>query len=135
MFQSTVSGSPSPSPRQNHSTNNHSTGNTHEFFAPVSVPIRTKDGYAYIAVGNDIQWERMLKINGFESLEKPEYARNEGRIKDVDNLNRVLESTTMKYSTNELISPLPMQPPHLESEHHSGGYRRPLCKRRDSVIN
>src|SRR5512143_1840720 len=31
-------------------------GNTHEFFAPVSV-YETKDGYAYIAVGNDKQWE------------------------------------------------------------------------------
>ena len=29
-------------------------GNTHEFFAPVSV-YETKDGYVYIAVGNDKQ--------------------------------------------------------------------------------
>jgi formyl-CoA transferase len=45
----------------------------------------------------------MIKISGFESLEKPEYARNEGRIKDVDNLNKAIETATMKYTTNELI--------------------------------
>jgi crotonobetainyl-CoA:carnitine CoA-transferase CaiB-like acyl-CoA transferase len=78
-------------------------GNTHEFFAPVSV-YGTKDGYVYVAVGNDIQWERMLKVAGFESLEKPQYARNEGRIGDVDNLNRAIEECTKKYTTGDLIA-------------------------------
>jgi crotonobetainyl-CoA:carnitine CoA-transferase CaiB-like acyl-CoA transferase len=78
-------------------------GNTHEFFAPVSV-YRTKDGYAYIAVGNDIQWERMLKIEGFQKLENPAYGRNEGRIADVENLNRVIEDCTKNFTTSELIA-------------------------------
>lgn len=77
-------------------------GNTHEFFAPVSV-YRTLDGYVYIAVGNDLQWERMLKIPGFEVLNEPQYARNEGRIRDVNNLNQKIERITEKYKTDELI--------------------------------
>ncbi|MCS7280855.1 MAG: CoA transferase [Desulfobacterota bacterium] len=77
-------------------------GNTHEFFAPVSV-YKTMDGYVYIAVGNDLQWERMLKIPGFEVLAKPEYERNEGRIKDVKNLNAKIEEITKTYTTEELI--------------------------------
>lgn len=77
-------------------------GNTHEFFAPVSV-YKTMDGYVYIAVGNDLQWERMLKIPGFEVLAKPEYERNEGRIKDVKNLNEKIEEITKTYRTDELI--------------------------------
>jgi formyl-CoA transferase len=77
-------------------------GNTHEFFAPVSV-YETKDGYAYIAVGNDKQWETMTKIPGFESLYKKEYERNAGRIADVDNLNRAIKAITKKFSTDELI--------------------------------
>jgi crotonobetainyl-CoA:carnitine CoA-transferase CaiB-like acyl-CoA transferase len=103
MFQSTVSWL-TVAITQTKSFNKTITrrGNTHEFFAPVSV-YRTKDGYAYIAVGNDIQWERMLKISGFESLGKPEYARNEGRIKDVDNLNKAIEAATAHYTTAELI--------------------------------
>ncbi len=76
-------------------------GNTHEFFAPVSV-YETKNGYAYIAVGNDRQWETMTKIPGFESLYKKEYERNAGRIADVDNLNQAINRITKKFTTEEL---------------------------------
>ncbi len=77
-------------------------GNTHEFFAPVNV-YETKDGFAYVAVGNDRQWETMTKIPGFESLQKKEYERNAGRIADADNLNRAINAVTKKFSTRELI--------------------------------
>jgi len=77
-------------------------GNTHEFFAPVSV-YETKDGYVYIAVGNDKQWETMTKIPGFESLYKKEYERNAGRIADVDNLNHAIKAIIRKFSTDALI--------------------------------
>jgi crotonobetainyl-CoA:carnitine CoA-transferase CaiB-like acyl-CoA transferase len=77
-------------------------GNTHEFFAPVSV-YETKDGYAYIAVGNDKQWETMTKIPGFESIYKKDYERNAGRIADVENLNRAINIITKKFTTRELI--------------------------------
>jgi formyl-CoA transferase len=78
-------------------------GNTHEFFAPVSV-YETKDGYAYVAVGNDKQWETMTKIPGFESLYKKEYERNAGRIADVENLNHAINAMTKKFVTQELIN-------------------------------
>jgi crotonobetainyl-CoA:carnitine CoA-transferase CaiB-like acyl-CoA transferase len=78
-------------------------GNTHEFFAPVSV-YETKDGYVYIALGNDRQWETMTKILGFESLYKKEYERNAGRIMDVDNLNRAINAITKKFTTEELVN-------------------------------
>jgi len=77
-------------------------GNTHEFFAPVSV-YETKDGYAYVALGNDKQWETMTKISGFESLSKKEYERNAGRIADVENLNRAINAITKRFTTKELI--------------------------------
>jgi formyl-CoA transferase len=77
-------------------------GNTHEFFAPVSV-YETKDGYAYVATGNDKQWETMTKIPGFESLSKKEYERNAGRIADVENLNKAINAITKKFATRELI--------------------------------
>jgi len=104
MFQSTISWMTVPI-TQTKSFNKTITrrGNTHEFFAPVSV-YGTKDGYVYIAVGNDIQWEKMLQIEGFSALAKPEYGRNEGRIKDVDNLNKAIEEATQKYTTDELIA-------------------------------
>lgn len=77
-------------------------GNTHEFFAPVSV-YETKDGYAYVALGNDKQWETLTKIPGFESLSKKEYERNAGRIADVENLNQAINTITKKIKTKELI--------------------------------
>jgi crotonobetainyl-CoA:carnitine CoA-transferase CaiB-like acyl-CoA transferase len=77
-------------------------GNTHEFFAPVSV-YETKNGYVYVALGNDRQWETMTKIPGFESLYKKEYERNAGRIADVENLNHAINAITRKITTEELI--------------------------------
>lgn len=77
-------------------------GNTHEFFAPVSV-YETKEGYVYVAMGNDKQWETLTKIPGFETLSKKEYERNAGRIADVENLNRMINGITKKFAAQELI--------------------------------
>lgn len=78
-------------------------GNTHEFFAPVSV-YQSRDSYVYIAVGNDRQWEAVTAIPAFKHLAKEEYKRNAGRIADVGNLNRAINEVTLKHSTEELIS-------------------------------
>jgi crotonobetainyl-CoA:carnitine CoA-transferase CaiB-like acyl-CoA transferase len=77
-------------------------GNTHEFFAPVSV-YETKDGYVYIAVGNDRQWASFAQLPGFEKLAKPEYEKNKGRIKDVKNLNLLINECSRTKTTDELI--------------------------------
>ncbi|MEW5920833.1 MAG: CoA transferase [Bacillota bacterium] len=78
-------------------------GNTHEFFAPVSV-YQTRDSFVYIAVGNDRQWESVTKLPAFQSLAREEYKANAGRIADVDNLNRAIEAITRQFSTDELIA-------------------------------
>ena len=78
-------------------------GNTHEFFCPVSV-YRTKDGFAYVAVGNDRQWKSMVGEDMFKPLDKPEYDKNAGRIKDVENLNKAINAITEKHTTDELIA-------------------------------
>ena len=77
-------------------------GNTHEFFAPVSV-YETNNGFVYIAIGNDRQWKSFTKLPGFESLDKPEYEKNAGRIADVKNLNKMINEFTKKKSTEEMI--------------------------------
>src|SRR5512135_3553640 len=78
-------------------------GNTHQFFAPVSV-YPTRDGYAYIAVGNDRKWAAWTKLAGFESLANAKYERNAGRIADVEVLNQRISECTRNFSTNELIA-------------------------------
>ncbi len=77
-------------------------GNTHEFFAPVSV-YQAKDGFVYLAVGNDRQWKSMVGLEAFKELDKPEYEKNAGRIKDVKNLNEAINNITKNYTTDELI--------------------------------
>ena len=77
-------------------------GNTHEFFAPVSV-YQTRNGFVYVALGNDRQWKTMVSQNIFKSLDKPEYEKNAGRIQDVENLNQAINAITKNHSSEELI--------------------------------
>lgn len=77
-------------------------GNTHEFFAPASV-YETKDGYVYIAVGNDRQWQAMTELPGFESLYSEERNVNAGRIADVQRLNEEMTEVTKTRTTEELM--------------------------------
>jgi crotonobetainyl-CoA:carnitine CoA-transferase CaiB-like acyl-CoA transferase len=80
-------------------------GNTHQFFAPVSV-FKTKNGYVYIAVGNDRQWKAFASLPLFQSLDKAEYEKNEGRIHDVVNLNKSISEIFETRTSEELIEQL-----------------------------
>ena len=80
-------------------------GNTHQFFAPVSV-YPTSDGFVYLAVGNDRQFQALVGLAEFKSLDRPEYAKNLGRIHDVDNLNRQLAAITKTMTGDELLGKL-----------------------------
>ena len=77
-------------------------GNTHEFFAPVSV-YPTSDGYVYIAVGNDKQFQAFSSLPEFSSLAGDSYRKNAGRIADVDNMNKTISEVTVNMTTNELV--------------------------------
>lgn len=77
-------------------------GNTHEFFSPVSV-YQTKDGFVYLAVGNDRQWKAVVGLDAFKSLDKPEYEKNAGRNRDVAALNNAINRITRNYPSTELI--------------------------------
>lgn len=80
-------------------------GNTHQFFAPLTI-LPTSDGFVYLAVGNDRQFKAMANLPGFESLDKPEYATNQGRIKDVKRLNQMLVDITKKITSQDLLAKL-----------------------------
>jgi len=77
-------------------------GNTHEFFAPVSV-YSTKDGYVYIAVGNDRQWNTITSMPEFQHLARKEYETNAGRIADVVSLNEEINEVTKTKTTQEWV--------------------------------
>jgi formyl-CoA transferase len=103
MFQSTVSWSTVPiTLTRSFGKNISRRGNTHEFFAPVSV-YPTKDGYVYIALGNDKQWGTFTSMAEFKHLRKKEYERNAGRIADVETLNEEISKVTQRKATSEWI--------------------------------
>jgi formyl-CoA transferase len=77
-------------------------GNTHEFFSPVSV-YETIDGFVYLAVGNDRQWNSIISQDMFKSLDQPQYKNNEGRIRDVTHLNKAINEITKDHTSEELI--------------------------------
>jgi formyl-CoA transferase len=77
-------------------------GNTHEFFCPVSV-YKTSNGFVYLALGNDRQWKSMVSQEIFRPLDQPEYEKNAGRIKDVENLNKAINEITEKHTSETLM--------------------------------
>lgn len=77
-------------------------GNTHEFFCPVSV-YKTSDGFVYLAVGNNRQWQSLVSQDLFKTLNKPDYEKNAGRIADVQHLNQLIEEITVNHKADDLI--------------------------------
>jgi len=77
-------------------------GNTHQFFAPVSV-YPTSDGYVYIALGNDRQWDSFTNFPEFSHLKLPKYEKNAGRIADVEHLNQEITKVTKTITTDKII--------------------------------
>ncbi len=104
MFQSAVSWMVSPV-MLSHSFNIPVTrhGNTHQFFAPVSV-FATADSFVYLAVGTDKQWEAITRLPGFETLAEAEYIRNSGRIEAAKELNQKLAVIIKRQSTHQIIN-------------------------------
>jgi len=77
-------------------------GNTHEFFCPVSV-YKTSNGFVYLAVGNDRQWESMVSLDMFKSLAREAYKKNKGRIADVLKLDKAINAIMEQHTSEELI--------------------------------
>lgn len=77
-------------------------GNTHQFFAPVSV-YPTRDGYIYVAVGNDKQWQAITATPEFAGLGRPEFERNAGRITAVSLLNQEIGAVLQRQDTRTWI--------------------------------
>lgn len=103
MFESTVSWLTVPiTMTDSFETRISRRGNTHEFFCPVSV-YKTANGFIYLAVGNDRQWQAMTGLDIFASLDRPEYVKNKGRIKDVVNLNSQINAITKNHASESLI--------------------------------
>lgn len=77
-------------------------GNEHRKFIPTNA-YPTKDGFVYVAIGNDIQWQRMTEIPKFTSLANETRKTNEGRHAERQSLYGDIGALTSQYTTDELV--------------------------------
>ncbi len=78
-------------------------GNSHTVFSPVGV-YRTADGYVSIAVGNEAQWQSIVKFPGFEALDRPEYNSNNQRKANEEQMNRDINRIMSNKKTFDVLS-------------------------------
>jgi len=78
-------------------------GNEHRKFIPTNA-YPTKDGFIYMAIGNDIQWQRLTEIPKFVSLANEVRKTNEGRHGERQSLYADIGALTSKYSTDALVA-------------------------------
>ncbi|MEW6367338.1 MAG: CaiB/BaiF CoA-transferase family protein [Acidobacteriota bacterium] len=80
-------------------------GNEHRQFIPVNA-YRTRDGYIYIAIGSDAQWQRLSRHPMFAALGRGEFATNEGRRAHKADIFRAIEEITSRHSFAEVAEVL-----------------------------
>ncbi len=83
-------------------------GNEHREFVPVNV-YPTSDGHVFLAVGNDVQWSRLVSIEAFAALAKPSRETNEGRRADRDKIHHEIGAVTGGYATDDIAGLLSAQ--------------------------
>ncbi|MEJ2175857.1 MAG: CoA transferase [bacterium] len=76
-------------------------GNEHRKFVPTNV-YPTTDGYLYMAIGSDVQWQRLTARERFRALASEARRTNEGRSHDRVALKREIGELTARYSAAEL---------------------------------
>lgn len=77
-------------------------GNENRSFVPCNC-YPTKNGHVYLAIGNNSQWEKFIKLQGFENLEKTEWATNQGRCVDKEAIYTEIRKGMLNYTTSEFV--------------------------------
>ncbi|MBC8315846.1 MAG: CoA transferase [Bacteroidales bacterium] len=77
-------------------------GSEHRSFIPCNC-YPTRDGHVYLAIGNDLQWDKLTKIKGFEHLHKPERVSNQGRNNEKETIYQDIRLGLQNYTTAEFI--------------------------------
>lgn len=77
-------------------------GNEHRSFIPCNC-YPANDGYVYLAIGSDRQWDRLTQIKGFEHLRTEARQSNQGRKKDKENIYVDIRKGLTHYTVSEFI--------------------------------
>ncbi len=80
-------------------------GNEHRKFIPVNV-YPTREGFVLIAIGNDLQWQRLVRIPKFRSLANETRGTNAGRHQERAAIHEDMAKVTAHYAADDLIRDL-----------------------------
>jgi itaconate CoA-transferase len=80
-------------------------GNQHRQFIPTN-NYPTNDGFIYLAVGSDAQWQRLVAEPLFAQLAEPQFATNEGRRAAKHELHRRIGQITGPRHSSEVAAAL-----------------------------
>ena len=80
-------------------------GNEHRKFIPTNA-YPTADGFVFLAIGNDVQWQRLTAIPRFTALADPQRASNDGRHQARQAIHRELAALTAQAPTATLVAEL-----------------------------
>jgi crotonobetainyl-CoA:carnitine CoA-transferase CaiB-like acyl-CoA transferase len=80
-------------------------GNEHRKFVPTNV-YPTRDGYVYVAIGNDVQWRRLTALPRFVALANVSRETNDGRRPERAQIHAQLARATAECATAELAREL-----------------------------
>ncbi len=76
-------------------------GNEHRQFIPVNA-YRSRDGYVYVALGSDAQFNRFVATPMFAALDQPRFASNESRRTHKADLHAGIEAITIQHSSEQV---------------------------------
>ncbi len=77
-------------------------GNEHRKFIPTNA-YPTRDGYIYVAIGNDLQWQRFTDIEKFRPVANEARQTNKGRQAERQGCYDDISAISVNYSTAELV--------------------------------
>jgi crotonobetainyl-CoA:carnitine CoA-transferase CaiB-like acyl-CoA transferase len=80
-------------------------GNEHRKFVPTNV-YPARDGFFYMAIGSDVQWQRLTSLPRFATLATEERRTNEGRIRDRGRLQSDIAALTARLTFDEVVADL-----------------------------
>jgi crotonobetainyl-CoA:carnitine CoA-transferase CaiB-like acyl-CoA transferase len=76
-------------------------GNEHRKFIPTNV-YAARDGFVFVAIGNDVQWRRLTELPKFAALARESRTTNAGRQAERAAIQTELAAACARHSTAEL---------------------------------
>ena len=80
-------------------------GNEHRKFIPTNV-YPARDGFIYMAIGSDVQWQRLTASAKFAGVANAERNTNEGRHREREAIHRDMAAVTSRHAMEEILADL-----------------------------